>query len=314
MLIISVGDVMLDIYIDEPVELNSDTDTVGRTSLRWGGSAANFAVWASRIGSGSAIVGRVGMDFVGKAALADFVSEGVNPLLSFDDDMPTGTVVVKSRGGSGREMICDRKANARLSETDLPISAIANASWVHISGYTVIEDVPRRAVRSCIKAARSAGVPVSVDPGSCSLIGSLGVERFLDAVRGTDLIVPNMEEAGLLTGYKDAEEAAAALLKAFPMVAVKLGASGAYFADRKGSCGFVPAPPADAVDVNGAGDSFGAAFVSKYLASGDKKAAAEAGCALGSLVAGARGARPALDLKEFLKEHFGRGEEGVRGL
>lgn len=313
MLIISVGDVMLDIYIDEPVELNSDTDTVGRTSLRWGGSAANFAVWASRLGSASAIVGRVGMDFVGKAALADFVSEGVNPFLGFDQDKPTGTVVVRSRGGSGREMICDRKANARLSESDLPVSAIARASWVHISGYTVIEDAPRQAVKSCIEAAMAAGVQVSVDPGSCSLIGSIGVERFMDAVKGADLILPNLEEAELLTGSKDPEEAAAALLVSFPMVAVKLGADGAYFADRTGRRGFAPAPKVEAIDVNGAGDSFGAAFVGKYIASGDIEAATRAGCALGSLVAGARGARPELDLGAFLKEHFGPEEEGVRG-
>ncbi|MCK7488748.1 MAG: carbohydrate kinase family protein [Bacillus subtilis] len=67
-MVISVGDIMLDIYIQEPDSLNPDTDTEGSTKLMWGGSAANFAVWASRLGLDSYINGKVGSDFLGDAA------------------------------------------------------------------------------------------------------------------------------------------------------------------------------------------------------------------------------------------------------
>ncbi len=124
-LVISVGDIMLDIYIQEPDSLNPDTDTEGSTKLMWGGSAANFAVWASRLGLNPYINGKVGSDFLGDAALEDFRKEGVKALIARDANSATGTVVVKSRGADGREMICDRKANAKFSEEDLPADKIS---------------------------------------------------------------------------------------------------------------------------------------------------------------------------------------------
>ena len=306
-LVLSIGDVMLDIYIDEPSELNRDTDTPGRTALNWGGSAANFAVWASRLGLVSAISGRAGADFVGDAAVADFTREKVLPLLARDPLLPTGTVVVRSRRGSGREMICDRKANAAFSVADLPLDEIRSAKWVHISGYTVIEAAPRAAVKAAIAAASGSDAVISVDPGSCSLIGSMGVERFMDAVRGASLIMPNLEEAHLLTGEDDVWKMLDVLLRSFPSAVIKLGAEGAAYANRRGERGSKVAFPAIAVDVNGAGDSFAAAFTAEYLERGDIGRATEAGCALAAQVVGARGARPAVGL-DFWKSRYGRGE------
>ena len=306
-MVISIGDVMLDIYMEEPSELNKDTDTPGNTGLNWGGSAANFAVWAARLGLGSAISGRVGMDFVGDAAISDFQREGVLPLLARDPVAPTGTVVVRSRGGSGREMICDRKANAAFSPADLPFDVISKAEWVHISGYTAIEATPRAAVKAAIEAASACGAFISVDPGSCSLIGNMGVERFMEAVCGATLIMPNLEEAELLTGEEDAQRMLDALLQSFPYAVIKLGAEGAVYASREGERGKKAAFTADAIDVNGAGDSFAAAFVAEYLAGGDMGRAAEAGCALAALVVGSRGARPAVGLDSW-KSSYRKGE------
>lgn len=296
---------MLDIYIDEPSELNRDTDTPGRTALNWGGSAANFAVWASRLGLVSAISGRVGADFVGEAAIADFERENVLPLLARDSALPTGTVVVRSRRGSGREMICDRKANAAFSAADLPLDKIRGAKWVHISGYTVIEEAPRAAVKAAIAAASDGDAVISVDPGSCSLIGSMGVMRFMDAVRGASLIMPNLEEAELLTGEEEVQKMLDALLESFPCVVIKLGADGAAYADSQGERGSRAAFPAVAVDVNGAGDSFAAAFAAEYLERGDIGRATEAGCALAACVVGASGARPTVGLDSW-KSSYGR--------
>lgn len=303
-MIISVGDIMLDIYIDEPGSLNADTDTIGRTNLAWGGSAANFAVWARRLGMPSAIVGRLGRDFVGDAAVQDFISEGVLPLVARDPSYPTGTVTVRRRGSLSRDMICDRKANARFSAEDLPMKEISAASWIHISGYTVIEEGPRKAVVECIRAAKANGIPVSVDPGSCYLIGSLGVSHFMEAVDGADVILPNLDEARLLSSEEEMGKISDGLLGSFPTVVIKLGPEGALFATRRGGSGHVRPPRIEAVDPNGAGDAFGAAFVCKYLATGDIASATKAGCDLGSLVAGSNGARAAIGLGRFLKDHF----------
>ena len=303
-LVISVGDIMLDIYIQEPDRLNPDTDTEGSTKLMWGGSAANFAVWAARLGLESYINGRVGCDFLGDAALADFRKERVKPLIAKDENSATGTVVVKSRGAYGREMICDRKANAMFGEEDLPVDMILQADWIHISGYTVIEQKPRRAVEACIKKALEGKAKVSVDPGSCSLIGGLGVSRFLDAVRGAHMILPNLEEARLLTGLEEPKLMADALLAKFPVAVIKLGPLGAFYADRMGTTGHVPAFDAVVKDVNGAGDAFGAAFAACFIHTGDLKGSVEAGCELAAIVVGAEGARPAVPIDRIVEKYL----------
>jgi sugar/nucleoside kinase (ribokinase family) len=295
---------MLDIYIQEPDSLNPDTDTEGVTKLIWGGSAANFAVWASRLGLDSCINGRVGPDFLGDAAFADFGKEGVKPFIVRDETAPTGTVVIKSRGADGREMICDRKANAKFCEDDLPSGEILLADWIHISGYTVIEERPRRAVVACIRKALEGKPMISVDPGSCSLIGGLGAGRFLDAVKGAHVILPNFEEAKLLTGLEDPGKMAEALLARFPVVVIKLGSQGALYADRKGSRGKVPAFDAVVRDVNGAGDAFGAAFAACFIHTGDLKRSVEAGCELASLIVGAEGARPEVPVKGIIDKYL----------
>lgn len=303
-MVISVGDIMLDIYIQEPDSLNPDTDTKGSTKLTWGGSAANFAVWASRLGLESYINGRIGSDFIGDAALADFGKEGVRALITRDASVPTGTVVVKSRGADGREMICDRKANAMFGEEDLPETLIKQADWVHISGYTVIEQKPRKAVEACIKRALQGKATVSVDPGSCSLIGGLGVGRFLDAVKGAHVILPNLEEAKLLTGLDEPERMAEALLGLFPVAVIKLGPQGALYADRGGSAGRVSAFDTAAKDVNGAGDAFGAAFTACLIHTGELKRSVEAGCELAALVVAAEGARPAVPIERIIDKYL----------
>lgn len=310
-LVISVGDIMLDIYIQEPDSLNPDTDTKGSTKLMWGGSAANFAVWASRLGLESYINGKVGSDFLGDAAFKDFSKEGVKPLIARDANAATGTVVVKSRGADGREMICDRKANAKFSEEDLPEEKISKADWIHISGYTVIEQKPRKAVVACIKKALAGKAEISVDPGSCSLIGGLGAGRFLDAVRGAHVILPNLEEARLLTGLDEPEKMAEALLGLFPIVVIKLGPQGALYANRNGFAGRVPAFDAIVKDVNGAGDAFGAAFTACFIHTGDLKRSVEAGCELAALVVGAEGARPSVPIDRIIDKYLAPAE-GIR--
>lgn len=304
-MVLSIGDIMLDIYIEEPSKLHRDTDTAGRTHLKWGGSAANFAVWAARLGMEVAISGRVGRDFVGEAAAADFAKEGVRPLLAIDGLLPTGTVAIRSRGASGRDMVCDRKANMAYCPDDLPVESIKVARWVQISGYTVIEQAPRAAVRQAIELAAASGAAIGVDPGSCSLIGDLGIAKFMEAVEGATAIFPNLQEAALITGSKNPDEMAARLLEHFPMAVVKMGPEGALYASRKGAKGHARGIKAEAVDVNGAGDSFAAAFSAEYLSGADIARATEAGCALAALVVSKRGARPDLDISAW-KALYGR--------
>jgi sugar/nucleoside kinase (ribokinase family) len=106
-------------------------------------------------------------------------------------------------------------------------------------------------------------------------------------------LLPNAEEARLLTGCTDPAEAARALAARHPVVVVSLGADGALWA-----AGDVllhrPAHPADVVDTTGAGDAFAAGLLAVWTATGgrpDPVTALEAGLRRAAAVVGRPGAR-----------------------
>jgi len=298
-LIFSIGDIMIDAYFGRPGPLAPRTDTKGSVELMPGGSAANFAVWASRLGAPAAFVGRAGDDFLGAGLREDLVKEGVKPYLARDAVLGTGRVGVLVSDTGERDMVCDRRANATLCETDIPYDDIvSSASWVHISGYALFEAAPRAAARRAIDAAAEAGVPVSVDPSSYSFIRAVGAGAFLDMCRGASVILPNLDEGMELTGSDDPQRIVQFLARHFPVVALKMGAAGSMGVDLSGRTGesnarVVVADPVEAaqVDTNGAGDAFNAGFVVEYLGGRSFEKALRRGNELGSLVVSRRGAR-----------------------
>lgn len=143
-------------------------------------------------------------------------------------------------------------------------------------------------------SASARGVPVSVDPASAGFLGHLGADRFLALAAGVDILLPSEDEARQLTGWPDAEDAAAQLSRAFPLVVVKRGAKGALVARDGAVRARVPAfPVARTEDTTGAGDAFTGAFLAGLLrGSGITDAVAE-GCRAGARAVSQVGARPA---------------------
>ena len=106
----------------------------------------------------------------------------------------------------------------------------------------------------------------------------------------------NGDQAMVITGRDDPEQAARVLNAWYPQVVLKLGADGAlFYANGRPDPFRVPAPPIErVVDGTGAGDAFCAGFLPPWL---DKKPPGEAlasGCRLAAKALSMVGARPAL--------------------
>ena len=212
--LITVGDVMLDGSLPEPVP---GRRVHGRIELRPGGSAANVALAAVRLGARSAVIGRVGADAAGRL-LGDALAEaGVEPLLARDPHVATGCVIV-----AGTAIVADPGASARLRPDDLPQTLEAGA--VLVSGYSLLQSGPEAAARAAFERARTGWL--AVDAASAVLVEAFGVDRFFDATRSVDVLLANAEEARALTGL-DGEEAALALARRYRIACVKLGRDGA---------------------------------------------------------------------------------------
>ncbi|MET4923329.1 PfkB family carbohydrate kinase [Streptomyces sp. PSRA5] len=287
-----VGDVVTDVVARHRTPLTHGTDTAAEIRTLPGGAGANAACWAVFTGRTDVrLLGRVGADAAGWHE-ERLRAAGVRPLLVVDDDVATATVVSLVDASAERTFLTDSGAVLRLCAADWSDSLLDGVGRLHISGYLFFAATSRQVVRAALESALGRGVPVSVDPASAGFIARLGAEAFLAAADGVHVLLPNVDEARLLTGVPDAEKAAAELSRRFPLVVVTLGPEGALVATDGAVTARVPPDHARAVDSTGAGDAFNGAFLATLLAGADPVTAAAAGCRAGALAVALPGGRP----------------------
>ncbi|WP_324273376.1 carbohydrate kinase family protein [Blastococcus brunescens] len=164
--------------------------------------------------------------------------------------------------GGQRSMLADRGANLRLRPDDVPPPVPGR--HLHLSGYTLLDPGPRAAGIAALTSAVDAGCTVSLDPASTGPLAGYGVDRWLADTAGATVLLPNEDEARLLTGCADPGDAARTLATRHRIVAVSLGADGALWASGEVLV-HRPAHATDVVDTTGAGDAFAAGLLAAWL-------------------------------------------------
>lgn len=228
---------------------------------------------------------------LGHALAADLQAEGVEPLLAFDPIYPTPVLVLMAEG-TQRHMIVPEGAQFQLDAPDIPDEAVATAGWVHVTGYSLFREKPRRAAFKVLEIARREQIPVSFDPSSAGFIRRHGLEL----PEGLRLLVPNWEEAQELAGAGTPAEVVRRLAPLAEIVAIKLGPEGAILAwgDRVERVG-PAALEAPVLDATGAGDSWAASFIHHLRAGAEPVEAARLANQLAARVVTRLGARPRFD-------------------
>lgn len=285
MTLVVAGDVMCDVVAALPGPLAHGSDTPAPIGLLGGGSAANVAAWAAAAGAEVALVARVGDDALGHAAVRALRAGGVRTLVQTDPARATGTCIVLVHPSGERSMVPDAGANLALELTDLPAGR-----HLHLPAYALLREGSRAAARGALALARERGMTVSVDPSSAAPLAAVGAEAFLEWVEGVDLLLPNADEARVLSGEDDAEAAAVALAGSCEVV-VTLGAAGAVWTDGR-EVVRVPAEATEVVDTTGAGDAFAAGLLVARLGGAGPAVALGAGCRLAARAVARAGARP----------------------
>ncbi|MFF8416873.1 carbohydrate kinase family protein [Streptomyces sp. NPDC015680] len=288
-----IGDVVTDVVARHGTALVHGTDTSARIRTLPGGAGANVACWAARSGCADVrLLARVGADS------ADWHRDalrraGVRSLLAVDEEAPTATVVALVDSAAERTFLTDSGAVLRLSPDDWSPSMLDGVAHLHLSGYLLFAATSRATALLALREARSRQIPVSVDPASAGFLAELGADRFLAAVEGADLLLPNADEARLLTGLPEPADAAAKLSLQVGRVVVTLGERGALLAAAGTVTGRIPAVQVrGAVDSTGAGDAFTGGFLAARLAGADAASAAAAGCRAGAEAVTTVGGRP----------------------
>ncbi|WP_027007384.1 carbohydrate kinase family protein [Conexibacter woesei] len=294
MTIVAVGDLMVDVVAAAAEPLAHASDTEARVRWTGGGAAANVAAWLAEQGVGVALVARAGDDVAGRGAVSELREAGVDVHVGVDRERATGTCVVVIGADGERTMLPDRGANLALAPSDLPAGLFAAGNHLHLSGYVLLHDGPRAAGLRALELARAAGMTISVDPASAAPLQATGVEHVLRWIAGADTLLPNLDEARVLTGADDPEAAARALIERAGAreVVITLGPAGALWTDGADTIR-IAAPSSDpVVDTTGAGDAFAAGWLAARATGADPRAALSAACALGTRAVARAGARP----------------------
>jgi ribokinase len=263
--VIVVGDLMADVVARASGPLAHASDTPAKIVQRPGGGGANVAARLVEQGVPALLVARVGEDIPGQAALGELRRAGVDLEVAIDSLHATGSCVVIVEPGGERTMLPDRGANAALEPSDLPIDEFAEGGHLHLSGYTLLDPGSRSAGLVALEHARAAGMTISVDPASAAPLQAVGAHTFLGWTRRASLLLPNAEEAAVLTGARDPEAAAWVLARDGREVVITLGKEGALWSDGQRVERAKASPTPGPIDSTGAGDAFTAGWLASRL-------------------------------------------------
>ena len=314
-----VGDCNLDVSVRPSAAVSPGADVPADVELLPGGQGANVAVRLARRGRRVRLIAPLAADAAGRVLLDALRVEGVH-VASLPADR-TGIVVAQLDASGERALLSHRVPFPRgVTARHELIRQLRDATWVHVSGYALLDPVGGEAVAAAV-GSLPPGVVRSADTDSLSGDGEtshLFGERL--GASGVVVLFAGRREADAL--LRPGQGASADPLTAQAAeLARSLGMGAIVTGGVDGSAACLPpveiavpayAPDAPAVDTTGAGDAYAAAVIGE-LASAPwppspdvLRRAMQSGSEVGSRVARARGAQ-ALVLGEF---RAGRAESG----
>jgi 2-dehydro-3-deoxygluconokinase len=231
------------------------------------GAESNVAIGAVRLGVPATWLGRVGDDEFGHLVTMTLRGQGVQTTAVVDPEAHTGLMVKERRTARATRVLYYRagSAGSRLCPDDLDRTVITAGAVLHVTGITAaLSGSARRAVFAAVEEARAAGVPVSVDLNYRSALWSpqQAGPVLRDLVGHADVVLATEEEARLVVDGADAGTLAGALTALGPhQVLIKKGSEGSL-SIIDGELHRVPARAVVVVDPVGAGDAFGAGYLS----------------------------------------------------
>ncbi|GGV51424.1 5-dehydro-2-deoxygluconokinase [Streptomyces griseoflavus] len=287
--LITMGRIGVDLY---PLQTGVPLSRVETFGKFLGGSAANVAVAAARLGRSTAVITRTGADPFGTylhEALNDFGVDDrwVTPV----PGLPTPVTFCEIFPPDDFPLYFYRRPKApdleiHTHELDLPAVRAAGIFW--ITGTGLSEEPSRSATLDALAARDRAGTTVFDldwrpmfwrDPDQAR-------PYYREALRHATVAVGNLEECEVATGVREPEACAEALLAAgVELAVVKQGPKGVLAVHRDGTRAEVPPVPVEVVNGLGAGDAFGGSLCHGLLSGWDLERTMRHANAAGALVA-----------------------------
>lgn len=328
--VICLGRAAVDLYGQQ---IGSRLEDMSSFAKYLGGSAANTAYGAARLGLKSAMLTRVGDEHMGRFVRETLALQGVDVTrVKTDPERLTGLVILGIKDEDTFPLIFYRRdcADMALSADDFSPEFIASSRALLVNGTHLSSERTLAACRQAIAYARAAETRTILDidyrpvlwgltgpgEGENRFVSSEAVSSHLQALLAEfDLIVGTEEEVHIAGGSTDTIAALTTIRSLTNAVIVlKRGASGCAVLD-----GAVPAsvddlvvhqgPAVDVLNVLGAGDAFMSGFLRGWLRDEPIESCCAYANACGALVVSRHGCAPAIPSQEELLNYIDRAGE-----
>lgn len=268
MKVISIGSAIIDMFVRSRDFIVKPTDQgvmlcqkygakieLDSFELHTGGGGGNTAVGFSRLGFEAALVAETGRDVMARLVVEDLAKEKVmTKYLITEKKEETGGSIIMTGQDGGRTALVHRGAASQLDPRDIPVEALAQADWVHLSS------VAGRflTLQTIFNTVKQHQVKMSWNPGSAELKllvdGSLDINQIY-----CQILFLNDEE------WTSAAKLQTRLLSQISVVVITKGKQGGTVYHRgKETINYVIVKT-DTIEETGAGDAFGVGFVAAYL-------------------------------------------------
>jgi tagatose kinase len=234
------------------------------------GAPAIFIDQVGKLGQKCAIISRVGDDDFGWVNIDRLTQDGVD--VSGIDVLPhgtTGSAFVRYREDGGRAFVFNIRHSAcgQIDLSDKTLALIDTCTHMHVMGTALYAPSVITSILTAVERIKAAGGTVSFDPNlRLEILDSPGMREALQTVLSmTDLFMPSGEELFLFAEAKTEKDAVDELLaRNIKAIVVKRGDKGASYYDKDTQID-LDSYRVEEVDPTGAGDCFGAAFVTFWL-------------------------------------------------
>jgi len=266
-----------------------------------GGSAANTIAGLASMGSKTAYIGKIKDDQLGQVFDHDINSLGITFTTGKDiSGVSTARCLVMITPDAERTMCTYLGACVNLTEKDIDPALVQKAAVTYMEGYLWDPEQAKTAFRKAMTIAHDAGRKTSFSLSDSFCVGRYRQEFRHLAEHEIDILFANEEELLMLYDTRDIDAAIKAVQKHCDVAAITRGARGCTIVSPDEIIDINGYRVNDLVDTTGAGDLFAAGFLHGYSRGHDLATCGSMGNLIASEVITHVGARPNIDLKQYL--------------
>ena len=248
-------------------------ESPAQISLCTAGSAGYTLQDFNKLGSYTRIFSSIGDDSIGAALRSDMERQGIDTTCLFTHpDSNTAIGVYWLMHGNKKRPLAYQMSDfspwPQVWDAEIETSLLS-ADLLHCGGYLHYPSMFFGKTAELYRKAKDRGIITSIDTQFPLIPGktlSPWLQNMTDILPYVDVLIMDENEARAFTGRKDVDEAVS-VLAPYPLkvIVVKFGSEGSRIYSQEGMIQQPAIHVGETLDTIGAGDAYGAAFLTYYM-------------------------------------------------